>query len=479
MIRPSITLIYSTIFDRAMGMISEDPHKVISNAYFLALTNTTTDIIALIDPKDLTVNYINRVQAGYTVDEVLGKSVFTFGQPEHEERHRKAIEQVLRTGEPLTIEYETQSRRPETNRAWYRCTISLIKDSEGRTENILEIYTDITNARLQEIEIHNKQVKLFAIINNTSDIILSIDRDLNLTEYNAIFGALVERGFGKKDLNGTPLLNYIDPRKHDHLRAIYSRVFSGEAVHEVESFGTHDGNSLYYETSYNPIHNYHKEVTGISIFSKNVTERTHNEKKLKNTLKEREVLLAEIHHRIKNNLALVSSLLQLKEMNLENEAAKEALSDSRKRIKSTALVHEMLYRNETFDKIQLKEYLTELFGNLNSNPNIMLRLEGDNHIFELNKALPFGLMVHELMMNSFKHSFKGRDMAELSINSEVDDKGVHIKYCDCSGVFPDNVNFNDTSTTGLMLIHTFIEQLGGSIELVTKDPPSYYISIPF
>jgi two-component sensor histidine kinase len=93
-------------------------------------------------------------------------------------------------------------------------------------------------------------------------------------------------------------------------------------------------------------------------------------------------------------------MLQLKEINMDNALAKDALSDSRKRIKSTALVHEMLYKNDSFDNINVQDYITELFGNLNMNANILLKLEGDNEVLNLGKALPFGLMMHELMMNS-------------------------------------------------------------------------------
>jgi two-component sensor histidine kinase len=197
---------------------------------------------------------------------------------------------------------------------------------------------------------------------------------------------------------------------------------------------------------------------------------------LKSALKEKEVLLSEIHHRIKNNLAMVSSMLQLKEMLIDNPAAKEALSDSRRRIKSTALVHEMLYKNEAFDKISIHDYLKELFSNLNS--EITLVTEGDNEYLNLNKAQPFGLMMHELMMNSIKHSFRDRTEARLTIQTRKEKETFTLNYCDCSGEFPEHVDFYNTSTTGLMLIHTFIEQLEGKITIVSRRPPAYEIQIP-
>ncbi len=452
-------------------------HKI-QKDYFEELAQNLPDIIGVIDPVNFKVLYTNRVQQGFKPEEVIGDEVFKFIYPEHIGFFRETLDQIVLTGKTETIELETARRSDKSGKAWYRFTISPLKKSTGEIENILIISKDITSEKLRDIELHNKQEKIYAIINNTKDMICSIDRDFMFTEYNSVLGNLVGKGYGKVNLIGMSVLDFIDPNKHDHLKAIYARVFKGEVVYDIESFGTNSGRYVYNESSYHPIYNFEKEVTGISIFSRDITERVLSEQKLKNTLKEREVLLSEIHHRIKNNLALVSSMLQLKEMNLDNEAAVEALSDSRKRIKSTALVHEMLYRNDSFDNLKLKEYVTELFNNVNVNTGFTLQLEGDDYILDHSKALSVGLMLHELMMNSFKHSFKGKDKAKLTVKTKLENGNLNICYCDCSGKFHDEVDFNDTSSTGLMLIHTFIEQLNGSIELTKREPPSYNINIP-
>lgn len=446
--------------------------------YFKGLAEDLPNAILLIDPESFKIKYFNRLYLGFKSEDILGANVYKFILPEHVELFQKAFNQVINSPNKQKIEIETSSKRQGLGEIWYNCSITPILNEKEEIESILLNWRDITSTKLHHIELQNNEEKLYAIINNTNDIITSIDTSLKLTEYNSVFSNLVERGFGKKELKGTNILNYIDPRKHNHLKKIYDRAFNGEIVNDIESFEAESGRILFMESSYHPIYNFNQEITGLSIFSKDITERSLNEKKLKNTLKEREVLLSEIHHRIKNNLALVSSMLQLKEMNLDNKLAIEALSDSRKRIKSTALVHEMLYRNETFDNVNLIQYIKELFGNLNMNPNIILEIEGDEHVLELSMALPFGLMMHELMMNSFKHSFKEKKQAKLKIRSHVSFDKLNIEYCDCSGIFPINKNFNDTSTTGLMLIHTFIEQLNGKIELVANEPPAYSITIP-
>lgn len=445
---------------------------------FNGIAKCIEDVIVVIDPVYFKIKYVNHLKHGYKLDDVLGVEVFNFIYPQHIKKYNEVLVDVVQHKQTVNFNLEVIDKSNPEKSVWYYCSISPITNQENQIEEIVIISKDITNSKLLDIEIHNKNEKLYAIINNTSDIITSIDKDLRIMEYNSVFSSIIEGGFGKINLSGKFILDYIDPSKHQHLKNIYTKVFSGKIINDIESFKTSSGSFMYMETSFHPIFDFKKEVIGISIFSKNITERILNEQKLKNTLKEKEVLLAEIHHRIKNNLALISSILQLKEMNLENHDAKEALIDSRKRIKSTALVHEMLYRNETFDNIEMRNYLFELFNSLNSNPKYNFILNGDNYVFDLSKALPFGLMMHELMMNSFKHSFKNRDEAQIKVTTNVQDGELHIDYCDCNGSFPADVDFYNTSTTGLMLIHTFIEQLNGSIKLKGNEPPSYTINIP-
>ncbi len=464
-------------------MVEENQHTHINeeffnNSYFRSIADNSLNYILIIDPDNYIIRYVNKLFPSVNPLDVLGKCVFEFIVPEFLELYRQKLLEVKETHQSVFIESVAKSTYYNNKKAWYRAQISVIKGKDGIVEGIIVTSEDITAHKVSELELSNKSERIKAIINNTNDIICSIDREFNITEFNSVFFNMVKTGYQVELQYGMPILQFIDPTRHEHLMGIYHRALNGEGYTDIQSFKGLSGASMYNETNYNPIYNVDKEVVGINIFSKDITQRVRNEQKIINALKEKEVLLAEVHHRIKNNLAMVSSLLQLQEMNITNEEAKEALVLSRKRIKSTALIHELLYRSESFQSINVQDYLTELFNYLKIDNTIQLKLNGDIVNINLSTALPLGLMLNEIMLNSFKHSYKGAIEGTTKIEISLKDDKLLIEYCDCKGQFPAHVDFKKSNTTGLMLIHTFAEQLNGSIELISKMPPKYSIQIP-
>lgn len=457
-------------------MNNNTPSDYYTNYHFDGLAKSLNSTVVLVDPEKFKIQYINQIQPGFNLNEVIGKEAYLFVFPEYIEQYKNLLLNVVKTHVSESITMEVMDVL--SVKKWYQCVVSPIKNNEGIRESLIVISNDITNEKLKEINISNNQEKIYSIINNTKDIILSIDKELNITELNSVFKEILAYGYKENEPLGKPILNYIDHKKHNNLKEIYNKVFSGGFVVDIEKFETTPNNYNYFETSYHPIKNFEKEIIGISIFSKDITERVLNEIQLKHSLKERDVLLYEIHHRIKNNLALVSSMLQIKELSIDNEEAKEIFSDSRLRIKSTALVHEMLYRNDRFDNISLKEYVLELFNNIKIKPSLKLTLSGDDYFLQLDKSFSFGLLMHELIMNSMKHAFKDNNEGELKINIEKLEHKLLINYFESSGKFSADVIFNDPVTTGLILIQTFIQQLDGTIELTSKEPTSFKIEIP-
>lgn len=307
--------------------------------------------LIIADAESYRIQYSNQYRPDKISIQVIGRKLFDFISPEHVDIFKEKLEEVKSTHEPVTVELEGLSYTNKEGSAWYRTHISLLKDSNNEIQSFLFLSEDITELKRKELEAINKTERIKAIFNNTKDIICSIDLDYNITEFNEVFAGMIKKGYSMDLEIGMPVLKFIDPTKHEKLKELYERVKKGEVLVDVEQFTTSYG-SVYNETNYHPIYNFNKEIIGINIFSKDITTRKINEEKIQNALREKEILLAEIHHRIKNNLAIVTSMLQLQELNMTSDEAREALRLSRNRIKSTALVHELLYQNETFHNIR-------------------------------------------------------------------------------------------------------------------------------
>ncbi|MDP1745039.1 MAG: histidine kinase dimerization/phosphoacceptor domain -containing protein [Bacteroidota bacterium] len=442
------------------------------------MAETIPHILCIADSENFCIKYINRLPSGKPFESLIGKEIFNYVWPEYIVIFKQKIQDVKDSGKPNVLDLEITPADDAKGKLWYRVYISMVSGLEDSGARLMFLAENITESKRTELENINKSERIKAIINNTKDIICSIDCDHNLMEFNSMFATMVKKGYGIEMQAGMPVLQFVDPAKHQHLKAIYKRVEKGEIYCDIESFQTLNGYEVYNETSYNPIYDVDKKIIGINIFSKDITERVKSEQKIKSALNEKEVLLAEIHHRIKNNLAMVSSLLQLQEMNINNAEVKEALALSRKRIKSTALIHELLYRSESFQNIKLKDYLAELFHLLKMNNNTLLQLKGDEVNLNLLTAMPLGLMMNEIMLNSFKHSYNEKSKGQIEISIITLANKLMIYYSDFEGNFPDTIDFENSKTTGLTLIHTFAEQLNGSIEMVSKAPPKYLIQLP-
>jgi len=197
------------------------------------------------------------------------------------------------------------------------------------------------------------------------------------------------------------------------------------------------------------------------------------ENELKKALREKELMLAEIHHRVKNNLAVISGLLQLQSFQSDNEDVSKALIDSQHRIRSIALVHEMLYQSESLAYIDYGAYVKDLVGIIKSmylskQKNIELVTEIEPFSLDINQAISCSLLINEVLVNAFKHAFTNQNEGKISVTGGVVDDMVTLRISD-DGKGVDQVEFYEASSLGATLIKTLTSQLNGSFEV--QDQP--------
>ncbi len=212
-----------------------------------------------------------------------------------------------------------------------------------------------------------------------------------------------------------------------------------------------------------------------------ITERKKAEEKLKTSLLEKEVLLREIHHRVKNNLQIISSLLNLQSRHIEDAAALDMFQESRNRVRSMALVHEKLYRSEDLAKVDFGEYVRSLGSHLFmaygvSSKSLELDVNVKDVFLDINTSIPCGLIINELISNSLKHAFKDREKGRISVGLKSNNNGQFKLVVSDDGVgLPKNLDVVKTNSLGLQLVTMLIEQLQGKFAIDKKHGTSFEI----
>ncbi|MBA7520182.1 putative sensor histidine kinase pdtaS [subsurface metagenome] len=222
-----------------------------------------------------------------------------------------------------------------------------------------------------------------------------------------------------------------------------------------------------------------------------VTDRKRAEEKIKESLKEKEVLLKEIHHRVKNNMQIISSLLNLQSRYIKGKKALEMFQNSQERIRAMALVHEKLYRSQDLARINFVEYVNDLVKQLFrshgiSPTKIKFNVRIKDVFLDINRAIPCGLIINELVSNSLKHAFPASAKAaagkpngrkgKIDIDFYLDkDNKLLLKIKDNGVGLPDNIDIKNTKTLGLQLVVTLVEQLNGTIEVDIKRGTTFKI----
>lgn len=212
--------------------------------------------------------------------------------------------------------------------------------------------------------------------------------------------------------------------------------------------------------------------------------RKQAEEQIKASLREKEALLREIHHRVKNNLQIISSLLNLQADYLKDNQALEVFQNSQNRIELMALIHEKLYQSEDLARINFADYIQELITNLFSaytfKPEaIALALNLEDIFLDIDTAVPCGLIVNELVSNALKHAFKLRKSGEICVNLYSIDENKIVLIINDDGIgFPEKIDFKNTESLGLQLVNTLTQQINGDIDLNGSNGSQFKIIFP-
>jgi len=220
-----------------------------------------------------------------------------------------------------------------------------------------------------------------------------------------------------------------------------------------------------------------------ALLEKEIGEKNKFNEELRKTLKVKDVLLQEIHHRVKNNLAVISGLVELQNFYVKDEKASSILKESRNRIKSIALLHEKFYENKEIDKVEIRAYVDELIYFLKlcfskENKEVKIHTQIDPIQLPMASAQPFSLLLNELITNSYKHAFNGKDKGNIYISLIKNPNGYSFHFKDDGNGY-DYTNFVKDNTLGMNLVEAFSKQLKGRMLYQSKKGAGIEFKLQF
>lgn len=271
---------------------------------------------------------------------------------------------------------------------------------------------------------------------------------------------------------------YVDKEKRDQIiqKALQEPDWQ---FHEIE-FYRKDGTVITIELSFRTVNeDEHGTIKYLEGFIKDITERKMAENDAKASLKEKELLLKEIHHRVKNNMQIIISMLALQKYYVEHDETINILIEIQNRVKSMATIHEMLYQSRDLTHINFSDYISSLISDLiysyTANSDIKLNIDLDEAYLNIETAIPCGLIINELVTNSIKHAFPD-GAGEIDIELRDKEGELQLNIRDNGIGFPEETDFKDVkSSLGLKLVNLLMEQIEGSIKLDRSQGTEFII----
>ena len=286
-------------------------------------------------------------------------------------------------------------------------------------------------------------------------------------------------GYSNSELIGQPLEILVPERFRNGLIGFRHAPQSKPVSASCELYGLRkDGSEFPVEISVGLIDS--REETLVLSTIVDITERKRANDKLKQALNEKEMLLKEVYHRVKNNLQVVSSLINLQARNVKNETAADLLKQSADRIKAMALLHENLYQSKDLAKIDFNEYIHSLidhllFGYAVNSEKITISMSIDDVFLDVDTAIPCGLIINELLSNALTHAFPDDRHGKIGITFTQDQGQTSLVFTDNGIGFPSDLDFKKSASLGLQLVATLTSQLMGQMILDQTDGSTFTI----
>lgn len=427
------------------------------------LFNSISDAIYLLNKEGIIIEANEGLEKtfGFSRREIIGKHKKIMAAPGKYDAER--IEQIIAEAEQGKAgKYEGWGRKK--NGEVIPTEFLVNTGTYFGEEVIIVIERDISDRRKSEEALKQRE-GLFSKLFNSSPIgIALLNEHQEVEMVNDGFEQLF--GYRENELKGLELDKVIVPERLHEEAQLLSQT--EQVKQATEKRLRKDGTILDVIIYAVPVV-VERQVVGIYGIYVDITDRKKAEEQVRISLREKEMLLAEVHHRVKNNLAVITGLLELQSYSADSESAVRILKESQMRVNSIAMVHEKLYKSDDFSEVDIQQYFGELSHVVhqtmsNSKVEVDIDLKVDAVKLPITQAIPCGLLLNEILTNSFKHAFNGRQEGRIEVNLTERDGDIHLQINDDGIGFPKDPEFEINKSMGMTLIRTLAIQLNSDLK---------------
>jgi PAS domain S-box-containing protein len=412
---------------------------------------------------------------GCRKDEIIGNTPADFS-PEYQpdgksslQKARNVIDKALSEG-PQVFYWQHQRK----DGSLIDTEVSLNSVSLGEDIYVQAVVRDITKQKENERKLRRSEELFRNLFLQAPSAMVMVDTENKVSKINKSFEQLF--GYTEEEVLGQNLDEILS--SGDDAPKMSSDGLQGKRLYTDIKRYTKCGEELDLLLSIIPVHLDGEPIAGFGIYV-DISEQKEYERKLKQSVHDKKILLEEIHHRVKNNLAIVSGLLQMQVMSVDDERLTSYLQNSQLRIQSMSIVHEMLYQSKTLSEIEMDSYIEKLVQVIGStlqpeDKDINVNVSSEDFWLNINQAIPCALIVNELVTNSFEYAFEGKDSGRIDVEVSKKDDIVEIGVIDNGIGLPENFEEMRQTSLGMSLIENLTKQLETGIEIDSGDNGSKF-----
>ncbi len=418
---------------------------------------------------DGTLVHANRAPldaADITLPDVRGKLFWDCDWWSYDSAVQQQLKQAIGLcREGAVVRYDVQVRMRDDSRMWIDFMLAPLRDQHGLISHLIPSGIDISQRHAGEAALHRSEERYRSIVESSDDAIIIESLGGTITGWNPAATRLF--GYARDEALGQLNTILFPAELQDEQQRMTGDVLRGQRVPTFDTTRRHkDGTLLDVALTISPLRDQAGRVVGACLLARDISVQKHQLVQIEHALVEKTALLHEVHHRVKNNLQVVSSLLKLQARKETSDAAR-ALAQCQGRIRAMALVHQLLYQSDSVTKVDLADYLARLVALSDSSYDVIgngitMTFRGADAAvaIDIQHAVPCGMLVHELVVNAIKHAFTGHHGGSIVVELERGADGLlRIAVSDDGCGLPVHFSWGASAGLGGQLIPMFAAQL--------------------